>query len=121
MLNSSLLDKIASKHDAVDIVRMFHELHGNIAGSDFGNFYRMFLSSATEHNHTELRIILLADTLCNIPSVKDATLLSQVDGEPSTHFSVDELGLWAFEFSNRDQFNILKLLVSKIMQDKREG
>jgi len=109
MLNSSLLDKIASKHDAVDVVRMFHELHGSIAGSDFCNFYKMFLSSATEHNHSELRIILLADIVCD---------------KHLTQFPDDEMKFGSTLVLNSDysdQSEILDLIISGKLEHSREG
>jgi len=61
-LDILLLEKSISKCDATEIVPMFRDLYSNCCTSDLDFYRRQFLSAATTHNHTELRILLISNT-----------------------------------------------------------
>jgi len=66
MLHPWFLKTICWRYDAAELVRVFNKANRNLSEVDLAFACLLFVSVATEHNHTELVTLLLIDKRLNL-------------------------------------------------------
>jgi len=102
-LSSALVEKVSSMHDAAEVVRMFNEEYANLSAHARFGFRRLLLRAASEHSHTELRILLLERCLQSNNNSSEI-----INDPPCTHYGTTE-------------YNTFQLLHCSDLLHHREG
>jgi len=80
-LSSAVVEKVSTMYDAFEIVHMFIEEFANLSAHARFGFRRFLVHAASEHNHMELRVLLLERERHSINSLFKSTIL----GTACTH------------------------------------